>query len=91
MVVLVLTPSSSRRRPVPRPDPCTAPPDTWEGSKYIVLAEQFRDSVMDPFGDLPRKFADLLTRTSTQFGIPRAADPDRVHRDRRCGGHATRS
>ena len=44
-------------------------PDTWEGFKYIVLAEQFRDSVIDPFGDLPQKFGDLLTRTSTQFGI----------------------
>ena len=44
-------------------------PDTWEGFKYIVLAEQFRDSVIDPFGELPRKFGDLLTRTSTQFGI----------------------
>jgi hypothetical protein len=44
-------------------------PDTWEGFKYIVLAEQFRDSVIDPFGDLPRKFGDLLTRTTTQFGI----------------------
>jgi hypothetical protein len=44
-------------------------PDTWEGFKYIVLAEQFRDSVIDPFGELPRKFGELLTRTSTQFGI----------------------
>jgi hypothetical protein len=44
-------------------------PATWEGFKYIVLAEQFRDSVIDPFGDLPRKFGDLVTRTSTQFGI----------------------
>jgi transmembrane protein TMEM260 (protein O-mannosyltransferase) len=44
-------------------------PDTWEGFKYIVLAEQFRDSVNDPFGDLPRKFGDLVTRTTTQFGI----------------------
>ncbi len=44
-------------------------PETWEGFKYVVLAEQFRDSVIDPFGDLPRKFGDLVTRTSTQFGI----------------------
>src|SRR6478735_10641709 len=44
-------------------------PETWEGFKYIVLAEQFRDSVIDPFGDLPRKFGDLITLTSTQFGI----------------------
>jgi hypothetical protein len=44
-------------------------PDTWEGFKYIVLAEQFRDSVTDPFAELPRKFGDLVARTVTQFGI----------------------
>ena len=44
-------------------------PETWEGFKYIVLAEQFRDSVNDPFGELPRKFGELVTRTSTQFGV----------------------
>ena len=44
-------------------------PDTWEGFKYIVLAEQFRDSVEDPFGQLPRKIGDLVTRAVTQFGI----------------------
>ncbi len=44
-------------------------PDTWEGFKYIVLAEQFRDSVNDPFGELPRKLGDLVTRTTTQFGM----------------------
>ena len=44
-------------------------PDTWEGFKYIVLAEQFRDSVTDPFGELPRKFGDLVMRATTQFGI----------------------
>ena len=66
-------------------------PETWEGFKYIVLAEQFRDSVIDPFGDLPRKFGDLVTRTSTPVRDPRPAHPDRVHRDRSCGGRATRS
>ena len=44
-------------------------PETWEGFKYIVLAEQFRDSVDDPFGELPRKFGDLVTRAVAQFGI----------------------
>jgi hypothetical protein len=44
-------------------------PDTWEGFKYIVLAEQFRDSVIDPFGELPRKIGDLVARTTSQFGI----------------------
>jgi len=43
-------------------------PDTWEGFKYIVLAEQFRDSLTDPFGEMPRKLGDLVTRTTTQFG-----------------------
>lgn len=44
-------------------------PETWEGFRYIVLAEQFRDSVIDPFGNLPGKFGDLVTRTTTQFGV----------------------
>jgi Protein O-mannosyl-transferase TMEM260-like len=44
-------------------------PDTWEGFKYIVLAEQFRDSVIDPFGELPRKLGTLVDRTATQFGV----------------------
>ncbi len=44
-------------------------PDTWEGFKYIVLAEQFQGSLSDPFGELPRKFGELVTRTVTQFGI----------------------
>ena len=44
-------------------------PNTWEGFRYIVLAEQFQGSLSDPFGELPRKFGELVTRTSTQFGI----------------------
>ena len=44
-------------------------PDTWEGFKYIVLAEQFQGSLSDPFGDLPRKFDELVSRTGAQFGI----------------------
>ena len=44
-------------------------PNTWEGFKYIVLAEQFQGSLSDPFGDLPRKLGELVTRTQTQFGI----------------------
>jgi hypothetical protein len=44
-------------------------PETWEGFKYIVLAEQFRDSLDDPFGELPRKLGDLVTRGIAQFGI----------------------
>jgi len=44
-------------------------PDTWDGFRYIVLAEQFQGSLSDPFGELPRKFGELLTRTVAQFGI----------------------
>jgi Protein of unknown function (DUF2723) len=44
-------------------------PNTWEGFKYIVLAEQFQGSLADPFGELPRKFGELVARTVTQFGI----------------------
>ena len=44
-------------------------PDTLEGFKYIVLAEQFQGSLNDPFGELPRKFGELVTRTVAQFGI----------------------
>ncbi|MEO8437398.1 MAG: DUF2723 domain-containing protein [Chloroflexota bacterium] len=44
-------------------------PNTWEGFKYIVIAEQFQGSLQDPFGELPRKFGELITWTTTQFGI----------------------
>ena len=44
-------------------------PDTWDGFRYIVLAEQFRGSVVDPFGNLDVKFGDLLTRADREFGI----------------------
>ena len=39
-------------------------PDTWSGLQYVVLAEQFRGSLYDPFGDLPTKAGhvmDLIT------------------------------
>ena len=32
-------------------------PDTWTGFTYVVLAEQFRGSLNDPFGDLPNKLS----------------------------------
>ena len=44
-------------------------PNTWDGFRYIVLAEQFQGSLSDPFGDLPRKFGELVARTVAQFGI----------------------
>jgi hypothetical protein len=44
-------------------------PNTWEGFRYIVLAEQFQGSLSDPFGELPRKLGELVTRAVAQFGI----------------------
>jgi hypothetical protein len=44
-------------------------PYTWDGFRYIVLAEQFQGSLYDPFGELPRKFGELVSRTVTQFGV----------------------
>jgi diacylglycerol kinase len=44
-------------------------PYTWDGFRYIVLAEQFQGSLQDPFGELPRKFADLVGLAVAQFGI----------------------
>jgi len=43
-------------------------PDTWDGFWYVVLAEQFRGSVVDPFGDLGGKLAELVTRAVGEFG-----------------------
>ena len=44
-------------------------PNTWEGFRYIVLAEQFQGSLSDPFGGLPKKFGELVARTVQQFGL----------------------
>jgi hypothetical protein len=44
-------------------------PNTWDGFRYIVLAEQFQGSLSNPFGELPRKFGELVGRTYAQFGI----------------------
>jgi hypothetical protein len=44
-------------------------PNTWDGFRYIVLAEQFQGSLSNPFGELPRKFGELVVRTYAQFGI----------------------
>jgi hypothetical protein len=43
-------------------------PETWDGFRYIVLAEQFRGSVVDPFGSLPAKLADLVDLAVHEFG-----------------------
>ena len=44
-------------------------PDTWDGFRYIVLAEQFRGSVDSPFSNLDTQLVDLVGRTATEFGL----------------------
>ena len=43
-------------------------PDTWDGFKYVALGEQFRGGISDPFGELPRKVADLADLATRQLG-----------------------
>jgi hypothetical protein len=43
-------------------------PETWDGFWYIVLAEQFRESVAGPLTDLPAKVAEIAGRMSAAFG-----------------------
>ena len=45
-----------------------ASPNTWDGFWYVALAEQFRGSIHDPFGDLLGKAGDLATLAQAQFG-----------------------
>jgi hypothetical protein len=43
-------------------------PETWDGFWYVALGEQFRSSVVDPFGDLPGKLGALVDRAVGHFG-----------------------
>jgi hypothetical protein len=43
-------------------------PDTWSGFQYVVLAEQFRGSLIDPLGDLGTKFALLVSAFAAWLG-----------------------
>ena len=43
-------------------------PETWDGFWYVVLAEQFRGSLLDPFGDLATKAGRLGSLALAQFG-----------------------
>ena len=43
-------------------------PDTWAGFAYVVTGEQFRGGIVDPFGDLPRKLADLFALAGRELG-----------------------
>ena len=60
-------------------------PDTWDGFWYVVLAEQFRGDLVDPFGDLGRKVADLVKIAGDQLGVLAVAVPGGVP----AGGRAT--
>ena len=44
-------------------------PDTWDGFWYVVLGAQFRGDIVDPFGDLGRKVADLVKFVGDQLGV----------------------
>jgi hypothetical protein len=50
-------------------------PDTWDGFWYIVLAEQFRESVAGPLTDLPTKVAEVVSRMTAAFGPLAAVIP----------------
>lgn len=50
-------------------------PDTWDGFWYIVLAEQFRESVAGPLTDLPAKVAEVVRRMTAAFGSLAALIP----------------
>jgi hypothetical protein len=43
-------------------------PDTLAGFQYVVLAEQFRGAIVDPFGDLGGKLNSLVGLAVGQFG-----------------------
>jgi hypothetical protein len=43
-------------------------PDTLSGFSYVVLAEQFRGSLSDPFGDLPTKMSGVVDLLSGWLG-----------------------
>lgn len=46
-----------------------AAPNTWDGFWYIALAEQFRGSLDNPFGDLPRKLGTVWQLADAQLGL----------------------
>jgi hypothetical protein len=43
-------------------------PDTWGGFSYVVLGEQFRGSLIDPFKDLPEKYALVVNALAGWLG-----------------------
>ena len=82
--------AAAARRAVPRAAGLR-PPATWDGFWYIVLAEQFRGSLVDPFGDLPAKLGRRSAdRDGRRVRAARRAAPGRLRRDGRCAARATR-
>jgi hypothetical protein len=43
-------------------------PDTWSGFTYVVMAEQFRGSLVDPLGNLGTKAGDVFNLISGWLG-----------------------
>jgi hypothetical protein len=43
-------------------------PDTWAGFQYVVLAQQFGGSLIDPFGSLSDKYAAVLALLAGWLG-----------------------
>jgi Protein of unknown function (DUF2723) len=50
-------------------------PDTWDGFRYVVTAEQFRGSIVEPLAELDRKLTELVDRTVTHLGVLAAVVP----------------
>ena len=50
-------------------------PSTWDGFWYIVLAQQFQGSFVDPLADWAGRTAGLVERAIDQFGILAAFIP----------------
>jgi hypothetical protein len=69
-VVVVFLELPLRAGPLRGPDTLVyGHPETWDGFWYVALAEQFRGSLIDPFGDLPAKIAALVGRAIAAFGV----------------------
>jgi hypothetical protein len=45
-----------------------ADPSTWTGFWYVTLGAQFHGWITDPFGNAPKRVADLLAIAAGQFG-----------------------
>lgn len=50
-------------------------PETWDGFWYVVLGEQFRANVVNPFVDLGGRVGALVGRATAELGVLAAALP----------------